>query len=158
MSIARTTAVLAAALFLAGASIVEARPGGGGNRGYSGGGGQRHHGHGGHGHRHGHGHGRYYYRPFFYPYSSFYYPPAYYPPAVYVAPAAPTVYVEQQPHYVEPVQPQAVQPAPQPSPQAQPAAPNYWYYCAATQAYYPDVGFCAGGWQRVPAQPQDVAP
>ena len=156
MSIARKAAVIAAALFLAGASIAEARPGGGGNRGGHGGG-YRHHGHGGHGHKH--GHGRYYYRPYYYPYfSSFYYPPAYYPPAVYVAPAAPTVYVEQQPQYVEPVQPQAVQPAPQPSPQAQPASPNYWYYCAATQAYYPDVGFCAGGWQRVPAEPQDLAP
>ena len=155
MSIARTTAVIAAALFLAGASIAEARPGGGGNRGGHGGG-YRNHGHGGHGHghRHGYGHGRSYYRPFFYPYSSFYYPPAYYPP-VYVAPAAAPVYVEQQPHYVEQVQPQAVQPAPQPAPQAQPEAPNYWYYCAATQAYYPDVGFCSGGWQRVPAQPQN---
>jgi hypothetical protein len=27
-----------------------------------------------------------------------------------------------------------------------------WYYCAASQAYYPDVAECAAGWQRVPAQ------
>jgi hypothetical protein len=147
----RGATAIAAALFLVVAGIAEARPGGGGNRG--GNGAQRHHGHGGHGHKY--GHGRHYYRPYYYPYfSSFYYPPAYYPPAVYVAPAAAPVYIEQgQPVPAEP----SPQPEPQarPAPQAQPAVPNYWYFCAATQAYYPDVGSCAGGWQRVPAQPQD---
>lgn len=37
----------------------------------------------------------------------------------------------------------------------EPAAPvqNDWYYCAASQTYYPYVRECPGGWQRVPAQP-----
>ena len=49
----------------------------------------------------------------------------YYPPPGYYAPAP--VYMEQYP-----------------------AAPQtYWYYCAPAGAYYPYVGDCPGGWQRV---------
>lgn len=35
------------------------------------------------------------------------------------------------------------------------AAPQsaYWYYCASPQGYYPDVGHCPGGWQRVMPRP-----
>jgi hypothetical protein len=28
-----------------------------------------------------------------------------------------------------------------------------WFYCPAAGAYYPYIAECAGGWQRVPAQP-----
>jgi len=28
-------------------------------------------------------------------------------------------------------------------------APGYWYYCAASQAYYPYVQECPGGWTPV---------
>jgi hypothetical protein len=74
-----------------------------------------------------------YYSPF-----PYYYPP-YYPPVV-IERQAPQVYIEQQ---------QA--PAP-PAPTA--AAPiNYWYYCAATNGYYPYVKECRGGWQKVLPQP-----
>src|SRR4051812_4573947 len=57
---------------------------------------------------------RYYYPPAYYPYS-------YYPPAV-VAPAAPPVYIEQNPSAAAPSAP------------AQ-AAGAYWYYCRDSQAY-----------------------
>lgn len=30
-----------------------------------------------------------------------------------------------------------------------------WYYCVASQTYYPYVRTCAGGWQQVPARPPD---
>ena len=73
-----------------------------------------------------------YYPPYAYPY------PYYYPPVVSVA--SPPVYVEQPGG--------AAQPAPAPAP-----AQNYWYYCAASKAYYPYVKECAGGWQRVAPQP-----
>ena len=80
--------------------------------------------------------------PYYYPPYHAYYPP-YHPP--YYAPAVvvqqpPTVYIEQS---------GAPAAAPAPAP-----ASNYWYYCAASRAYYPYVRECAGGWQRVPPQPQ----
>lgn len=64
-----------------------------------------------------------------------YYPPYYdYPPRVVVVPAPqPPVYVEQNP-----------------APAAQ--ANNYWYYCTGSQAYYPYVKECPGGWQQVVPQ------
>lgn len=76
---------------------------------------------------------RFYPAPYYgYPYRAYAYPP------VVVAPAAPPVYIEQG----------TVQAAPAPS-QSQ----GDWYYCAASQAYYPYVAECPAGWQRVPAQP-----
>ena len=81
----------------------------------------------------------YYYPPYYAsypPYYPSYYPP-YYPPAVVVQ-QQPTVYIEQ-----------GGAPAAAPAPAA-----NYWYYCAGSRAYYPYVKECAGGWQRVPPQPQ----
>lgn len=76
-----------------------------------------------------------------YPPVRYYYYPAYYPPVV-VAPAPPPVYIEQAPQVV-------------PVPQAAPATPavNWWYFCGESQAYYPYVRECAGGWQKVPPQP-----
>ncbi len=67
----------------------------------------------------------------YYPYG--YYPPAYYPYPAVVAPAAPTVYVEQGQ-----------------APAAVAAPQSYWYYCRESQAYYPNVASCAGGWLPVP--------
>lgn len=74
-----------------------------------------------------------YYPPAYYPYyPPAYYPPAYYPPVVTVQPAAPPVYVEQAPP---------------------PAETNYWYYCSGSNAYYPYVKDCPGGWQQVKPYP-----
>ena len=80
-----------------------------------------------------------------------YYPYWYYPPRVYypysypyyatpvvVAPAAPTTYVEQ---------------PPPPAQHASPAPSHYWHYCAESNAYYPYVQQCAGGWQQVSPTP-----
>jgi len=57
-----------------------------------------------------------------------------YPPAV-VAPS-PRV-------YVQPSAPVAAVPAP----------PSYWYYCDASQSYYPYVQQCPGGWRPVTPTP-----
>ncbi len=66
-----------------------------------------------------------YYAPYYYP------PPFYYPPTV-VVPPAPQRYIERD---------------------EETDAQNYWYYCAASKAYYPYVKQCPGGWQRVNPQP-----
>lgn len=115
----------------------------------------------GHGRGHGHGYGSggnvrfgislgfpiyapgYFPSPY-YAYPAYAYPaPVYtYPGSVYTYPAAvmgsssPPVYVERS----------EVQAAPAP-------AQADWYYCAASRTYYPYVGECPAGWQRVPAQP-----
>lgn len=74
------------------------------------------------------------YYPGYYPYA---YPgPAYaYPGPAVVPPAG----------YIEQSTPQTA-PAP-----AQPQGD--WYYCATSNAYYPYVRECPGGWQRVPSIP-----
>ena len=117
--------------------------GAGHGAGYSHGGGYGHaggyrHG-GGYGHGHGYGgvragiylgvplYGLGYYSAPYYSY------PAYAYPAPAVAPAG--AYVEQ--GYA----------------QAAPAPQQDWYYCAGSDAYYPHVRECPGGWQRVPAVP-----
>jgi hypothetical protein len=83
------------------------------------------------------------YGPPFYPsYYSPYYPPPYYYPPVAVVPSSPPVYVEQG----------VAQAAPPPA-QAPAQAQGDWYYCAASETYYPYVRECPAGWQRVPAQP-----
>lgn len=73
--------------------------------------------------------------PFYYPFHPFgpYY---YYPPPVYVVPAPqPQIWIERE--------------------SSGPATPvpGFWYYCPEARAYYPSVGSCPGGWQRVPPQP-----
>jgi hypothetical protein len=68
-------------------------------------------------------------------------PPYYYRPEVVVVPAPqPTVYVEQQ-------QNAPVESAPR-------ATEQYWYYCAASKAYYPYAKECPGGWQKVLPHPE----
>jgi hypothetical protein len=107
--------------------------------------------HRGHGHGHGHsGNVRFgislgfpifapaYYPARYYAYPAYAYPaPAYAYPRAVIGYSSPPVYVEQG----------VAQAAPAPS-QAQ----GDWYYCAASQTYYPYVGECPAGWQRVPAQ------
>ena len=63
-----------------------------------------------------------------------------YAPAVAV-PAAPPVYIQQQPQIIQ-VQPQ---------PQAQ--ASNYWHYCRNPEGYYPYIKNCPDGWLQVAPQP-----
>ena len=105
-----------------------------------------------HGHRHNHGpivrfgfsYGVPIYVPRYFP-APFYTYPAYsvpapiyvYPPAV-IRHSSPPVYIERSSIQAEPAPPQAQ---------------NDWYYCAASQTYYPYATECPGRWQRVPAQP-----
>jgi hypothetical protein len=115
-----------------------ARGGGFGGGHYGGGWGGGHYG-GGWGYGHGGHYGGGYYGGigiyglgyYGWPYYSPYYA---YPPAVVTVPASPPVYIEQG--------------GGQPDPQGQ-----YWYYCAGSQAYYPYVKDCPGGWQQVAPQP-----
>jgi hypothetical protein len=80
--------------------------------------------------------------PLYYTAPYYYYPPPYYyypPPAYYYPPVVtqpPQTYIEKG------------------APEASPGPPQgYWHYCAESDAYYPYVKQCPGGWQRVPAQP-----
>jgi len=41
----------------------------------------------------------------------------------------------------------------QPTTFVQQESPSYWYYCQASQAYYPYVSECPGGWLQVAPQP-----
>ena len=71
-----------------------------------------------------------YWAPYAYPYG---YPYAL--PPVVVAPP-PRVYVQ-----------------PSPPAAAAPPPPSYWYYCEGSQAYYPYVQQCPGGWRPVTPTP-----
>jgi hypothetical protein len=67
--------------------------------------------------------------PLFAPLSLYYPPSGYYTPPL---PASPPVYIEQDPALPTPAQ-----------------QPYYWYFCAGSNAYYPYVDDCPGGWQQV---------
>jgi hypothetical protein len=104
----------------------------------------------GHGHKHhptvrlGFSYGVPIYAPRYFP-APFYAYSAYAVPApVYVYPPA-VIRYSPAPVYVE----RSVAPAVSASSRAQ----SDWYYCAASQTYYPYARECPGGWQRVPAQP-----
>jgi hypothetical protein len=62
------------------------------------------------------------------------------------------------PYYVEPFYAEPVY-APQTyvetQPVAAPVAKASWYYCKASNAYYPYVQTCKAGWQAVPTVPPD---
>ncbi len=51
------------------------------------------------------------------------------------------------------IQPQTIYIQPTPAYAPMPATQQYWYFCAAANAYYPYVASCPGGWQAVPASP-----
>lgn len=71
---------------------------------------------------------------YFYPAPIYPYPSPWEPPAdVVMAPGAPTA-----------------EPAP--------PATRVWYYCDASQNYYPYVASCPAGWRQVPAAPGNPAP
>jgi len=77
--------------------------------------------------------------PWAYPYPYYgYYPPAYYSyPGSYPGPGVqgPSVYIQQQAGPSE-------------------ALPSgFWYYCASSQAYYPNVQTCHEAWIKVPPAP-----
>lgn len=107
----------------------------------------QHRGHGG-GHGHGGGvrfgislgvpfYGLGYYPAPYYAYPAYAYPaPVYAYPPVVVQSYSPPVYIERGADQAAPTQ-----------------AQGDWFYCAASRAYYPDVGECPSGWQRVPARP-----
>jgi hypothetical protein len=79
--------------------------------------------------------------PFYAPY--YYYPaPVYYPTAPVYYPAAPVVQQAAPPVYVE-------------RGDVVPEGAGTWYFCRESNAYYPYVKQCAGGWTRVPAQPSN---
>ncbi len=65
----------------------------------------------------------------------YYYP--YYPPVVMAAPAQ--VYVP-------------------PSTAQMPAPAYFWYFCPQSNAYYPYVSGCPGGWQAVSPTPPEPSP
>jgi len=85
---------------------------------------------------------RYYYGPGVVYYDDYYYPP----PAVIVQRPNPPTYVERS----------DVEGSATPAPGQQQAHP-WWYWCAASEKYYPYVKECPGGFQRVPAQPVQPA-
>ena len=90
--------------------------------------------------------------PYYPYYGSPYYPPAYYPPAYYPPYQPPLVIRE--PVYIDPGYSQYAPPT-QYAPRASaPEAGNWWYYCASEHGYYPYVGKCPGGWQKVSPTPQ----
>ena len=77
-----------------------------------------------------------YYASPYYAYPAYYPAPVYYPPApLVVQPSAPPVYVERG--------------------DVVPEGAGTWYFCRESNAYYPYVKQCAGGWTRVPAQPSN---
>jgi hypothetical protein len=69
-----------------------------------------------------------------------YYSPQYFPPPVIDAPPGAPLYIEQGD---EQATPDSVQ--------------QYWYYCREANAYYPYVGECPEGWQRVAPQPSQFS-
>lgn len=82
--------------------------------------------------------------PYWYHYPS----PYYYPPPYYYNPyPSPPIVIQQPPVYVE------QQPMP-PAGSAPAAAPQYWYYCQPSGAYYPNVQTCAEPWVKVPWRAQ----
>jgi len=84
------------------------------------------------------------YYPYAYPYPYWGPPYPYYPPAVVAVPSSPPVYIEKGGGSSE-------------APAAQGDVQAYWYYCAGSNAYYPYVKQCPGGWQRqVPMPPPDA--
>ena len=66
-----------------------------------------------------------------------------------------TVYVQPAPVYVPNYGPNYV---PYYAAAVAAAPPQYWYFCAAANGYYPYVSVCPSGWQAVPATPPTAPP
>lgn len=79
--------------------------------------------------------GLYYAQPWFSPW--YFGPPTYYYPPALIVPTTPPVYIEQ-------------------GLRQSPASESAWQYCPDTQAYYPFVRQCEGGWQSLPAHPEGM--
>ena len=81
-----------------------------------------------------------------YPYPYYSYPYRYpYPYPEYYYQTPPPVVIERQPETY-------IQKAPTPQPEQ-----TYWYYCPTSQAFYPAVKECPGGWMKVvPSEPDDL--
>jgi hypothetical protein len=83
----------------------------------------------------------YYYPPYYAPYPYPYYAPA-------PVPAEPPAYIERSdsgaPAYVE---------REEGAPPVRRRAEGSWYFCPESNAYYPYVKQCPGGWQRVAPRP-----
>lgn len=64
--------------------------------------------------------------------------------------------------YPDPYVPSSFAAPPPPDDAAPPATDQFWYFCSASNAYYPYVPACPTGWQQVPAnanpEPQPSAP
>lgn len=72
------------------------------------------------------------------------------PPAVVVIPQEPQVWVEN-----DRAPAASSTPTPPVAPSTNANAPQWWYWCASANGYYPYVSSCAEGWQRVtPQAPQ----
>jgi hypothetical protein len=72
----------------------------------------------------------------------------------YGAPAyAYTPVVVQEPRVWVENDPASATPPPAAAPNANPNAQQWWYWCVSARKYYPYVGTCAEGWQRVAPQP-----
>lgn len=85
-------------------------------------------------------------------YAPRYYPPTVYQPVYYT----PQPVVVQPPVYVEQSAPVYAPPPPAPiSRQSPPSIEgnNWWYHCNQPNGYYPYVGNCPSGWQRVAPSP-----
>jgi len=92
--------------------------------------GHRHSGHrhsGKHHHRHRSGHAEFHWAPAFWPWWSY----ASYP--VVTMEPVPAQYVERSEQEAQPL--------------------DHWLYCAKAQGYFPNVGDCPEGWERVPTAP-----
>jgi hypothetical protein len=88
----------------------------------------------------------YYYQPYYpyYPYNPYAYAPTYSPsPRVIVREREPAYADERV--YSEPAR-------------SRYSARDTWYYCKKSNAYYPYVRRCAGGWEKVPAVPPSSEP
>ena len=81
-----------------------------------------------------------------------YWGPGYWGPSAYYS-SSPVFMVPQEPRvWVEAEQAGAVQPPLQSAP-VDANVQQWWYWCASSRGYYPYVGSCAEGWQRVTPQP-----
>ena len=73
-------------------------------------------------------------------------------------PVFPPAYVERPVYVPVPVQPPTY--IQQDGPAGGTLAPGYWYWCPASEGYYPSVTGCPGGWIQVPprSEPSEVKP